>query len=306
MKPQSAASPRVRKRLASNLVAYSLAAPGLIVFYLFVIYPLLQTVLFSFHDYQGLGSVLESEFVGLHNYAKAFADDKFGRAFAQTVYFSVLKTGSQIVISFLLAYFLYRKLAGWKIFQVALFMPAVVPLVVSAVLWRFFFEGNFGLLNVVLDGLHLGHWKHYWLSDPATAMNSVIVSAVWFSVPISMMILFSYMLRIPNEVIESAKIDGATTFHILIKIILPLMIPTVLFLLVYSVAEDFKAYEYILLFTNGGPVGRTEVAGLYAYKQAFELSDYGYSSALSLLILLFLTVLSLGLLSRMRKSVYEF
>jgi ABC-type sugar transport system permease subunit len=296
----------LRMRLRTNLIAYSLIFPGLLVFYLFVIYPLLQTVAFSLYRYGGVGSLFESTFVGLRHFADAFVDEKFGRAIVNTFYFSIIHTLTKLTLAFLLAFFLYRKMTGWKWFQVGLYMPAIVPIVVSAVIWRFIYEGNFGLLNYLLRALHMERFQHYWLSEAATAMNAVIVSSVWFSMPFAMLVLFSYMLRIPNDLLEAAKIDGASTRQIVAHIIFPLMIPALLLMSILSIADDFKGYAYILLFTNGGPVGKTEVVGLYAYKQAFSYGNFGYASALSILVLAFLIVLSLGLVNRMKKNQFEF
>ncbi|MCD9020671.1 carbohydrate ABC transporter permease [Cohnella silvisoli] len=288
-----------------QLIAYSMAGPMLIVFYLFVVYPLLQTFAYSLYDYSGFGSLFSSPFVGLGNFSKALLSEDFHSALWKTVYLAATVTIFKIGIGFVFAVFLYRKTMGWKFFQILLYLPAIVPVVVSAALWKLIYEGNFGLLNNLLKSIGLNGLTHYWLNEPATAMNAMIVVLIWVSMPLTMLILFSYMLRIPKDLLECARIDGASSFRIIRTIIFPLVLPAVLLLTVLSIAESFKIYDFVLLFTNGGPAGKTMVLGLYAYQQAFNLNHYGYSSAVSLLVLLLLALISIGVLSRVTRHVHE-
>lgn len=304
-KPLKKRKKNLNAKLKKNLIAYSFLLPGLSVFYLFIIYPLLQILLYSVFSYQGIGSLLESKFIGLDHFVRAFSDERLYNAFKNTVVYTMSKTFFSMIIAFLLAYFLYQKMKGWRFFQLALFIPAIVPLVVSAIIWKFIFNGNFGVINQFFELIGLEQMTRFWLSDPNTAMFALIVAAIWAAVPFKMIILFTYMLRISKDLLEVARLEGAGALGMLRYIIIPLMIPAIILLSILSIASDFEQYEFVLLFTAGGPVGTTTVAGLYAFQQAFDNNNFGYASAVSILIFIALAVISLGLVKNMRKNVHE-
>ena len=186
-----------------------------------------------------------------------------------------------LTIGFFLAYALYKRVGGWRFFSVALYIPAIVTVVVAGLIWRQIFEYNQGLLNSLLDTFGLSGLKQLWTGDMKIALGSVSVAWVWRTIPFSMIILYSSMLSIPDELIEAARIDGAGEGHIILHVILPELKSTFGVLVLYTLANDFRAFDMVKVLTDGGPGKSTEIITLYVYRLATRLNEYGYANAIA-------------------------
>lgn len=268
-----------KKTIQRNLIAYAMIIPAMIIFFLFLVYPLLKAIQISFYDYSGIGKM--TDFVGWENYINSFADADFGKALLRTIKLAGLDLLFSLTIGFFLAYALYKRVGGWRFFSVALYIPAIVTVVVAGLIWRQIFEYNQGLLNSLLDTFGFSELKQLWTGDMKIALGSVSVAWVWRTIPFSMIILYSSMLSIPDELIEAARIDGAGESRVIIHVVLPGLKSTFGVLALYTLANDFRAFDMVKVLTDGGPGKSTEIITLYVYRLATKLNEYGYGNAIA-------------------------
>jgi len=204
-------------------------------------------------------------------------------------------------IGLLIALLLNQPIRFRGLFRTIYFLPVVTPLVVTAILWKWLYNGDYGLFNYYLLKTHLIHDPLLWLSDKNLAMPAVILMSVWAGVGFSMVIYLAGLQAIPEELYEAAQLDGAGAFAKFRYITLPLLSPTTLFLLVMGIIGSFQIFTQIFVMTSGGPVERTTTMVYYIYESAFKFYEMGYASTLAygLFALLFLvTLLQLRLYRR--------
>ncbi|MFC4597547.1 carbohydrate ABC transporter permease [Cohnella hongkongensis] len=271
-------------------LAYLMIFPALFFFVLYLIYPLFKSLRMSLYDYSGIGSL--TDFVGLANYAEALADKQFYNAMANNFTLMAIELVVSLTVAFVLAYFLYRGVFGWKFFNVVLFLPYIIPLSVSAIIWTSIYEPNIGLLNTFLDKIGLDSWKRVWLGSTDTSLYSVIAVWIWRTIPFNMLILLGAMLKIPKEMIEAARIDGCSGLRIVRYLIVPLTAPTIGLLFILSVAYDFRAFDMVWVMTQGGPADSTQIASTLVYKLGFSQNEYGYANAIAFLVFAFVAAVA--------------
>lgn len=286
----------MKREWRENWIAWVMILPAMLLFFLFMIFPIFKAFHYSLYDYEGIGPL--KPFVGLDNYLKGLTDPKFYNAMKNNAVLAVSDILITITVGFFLAYFLARKAFGWRFFNIALFIPFIVSVVVVAIIWKAVYEPTNGLLNNFLHLLGLDSWRKIWLGLPDTALYAVIATWAWKGVPFAMMILFGSILRIPADLFEAAKIDGAREWHLIRLIVFPLTMPTILLLIVLTISNDFRVFDLIWVMTQGGPLSSTEIATSYVYKQGFELNHYGYANALSFIVMLVLFC-TVGIMSRL-------
>lgn len=268
------------KTINENITGYSMILPAMIFFFLFLVIPIFKALQMSFYDYSGIGPL--KDFIGLDNYIKSVTDMDFYGSVFNTLKLVVFDIVISITVGFILAYMLFSRIRGWKFYSVALYMPAIVPIAVAGLVWRQIYEPTQGLLNSILGTIGLDSLKGVWLGSMNLAMGSVIAAWVWRVIPFVMLILYSGMLRIPEELFESATIDGAKEGDILKRIVLPFMMPVISVLIIYVIATDFRAFDMVWVLTQGGPGNTTQIATVYIYNLAVRFYEYGYANAVGL------------------------
>ncbi|MEV4798542.1 sugar ABC transporter permease [Nonomuraea sp. NPDC049421] len=279
--------------------AYVFLMPGMVIFSVFTLAALIFAVYLTFHRW----SIIEPDkpFVGLTNYRDMIHDERFVESVLNTVYFSGASVPLSMATGLLLALLLNLPLRLRGLFRAAFYLPVITPFVVSAILWKWLYNGDYGLFNYYLLQAHLIDEPLLWLSDKNLAMPAVVLMSVWAGAGFSMVVYLAGLQAIPRELYEAARIDGAGPWQRLRYVTIPSLRPTTLFLLVMGIISSLQVFTQIFVMTNGGPVNKTTTMVYYMYLWAFKYFDMGYASTLAFalfLMLLVFTALQLRLARR--------
>ncbi|MCR6032129.1 ABC transporter permease subunit [Nocardioides sp. zg-579] len=279
---------RFFRRLWRERSAYLFIAPGLIIFSVFTLAALVFAFYLTFHRW----SIIEPDkpYVGMQNYEDMVHDERFVQAVLNTAYFAGASVPVTMLIGLGLALLLNQPLRGRAIFRTAYYLPVVTPFVVSALLWKWLYNGDFGLFNYYLVKGHIIDEPLLWLSDKDLAMPAVILMSVWSGVGFSMVVYLAGLQSIPYELYESAKLDGAGAWGRIRHVTIPLLRPTTLFLLVMGIIGSLQVFTQIFVMTSGGPVNKTTTMVYYMYLWAFKYYDMGYASTLAFALFAMLLV----------------
>lgn len=266
-------------QMRKNWSAYLFISPWFLIFLVFTLFSLSFSFYISFHEWNILEKV--KPFVGLENYLRMFQDDKFWQALWNTVLFTGFGVPLGLISGLLVALLLNTKVRGQGIFRTLYYVPVITPLVVSSVIWKWIYQGDYGLLNYYLLKFGIIQEKLLWLSDPDLAMPALILMGIWGGTGGTMVMYLAGMQGIPEELYDSAKVDGASGFQRLVYVTIPLLAPTTFYLLITSIIGSMQAFAHIYIMTGGGPLRRTTVVGYYIYEKGFRHFDMGYASAMS-------------------------
>ena len=278
-----------RQRFLSNLGACMFVAPHGIGLILFVIIPIIMTAVLSLFEWDLISS---PRFAGLASYARIISDPMFWNSAKNTVVFTLGTVPTGVVLALLLALLVDNRLKGIVLFRSAMFMPVLSSWVVVAMIWRWLYNPQFGLINRILSVF--GVTGPAWLSDLRWAMPAVIITTVWKFLGYNMIIYLAGLQGVPDAYYEAASIDGANRWQRLWYITIPLLSPVTFFITVVSLIGAFQAFPQFYMMTRGGPARCTNVIVYYIYENAFLWFKMGYASALAWV--LFLVVFGLTLL----------
>lgn len=254
---------------------------------------MIQSFLLSFYDWNGFS--VNRKFVGIQNYERLLTDADFWNAMKNTLIYTLSTVPLTLALGLLFALLLEGKLKGTALFRSIYFMPMIISMVAIAVVWNWIYSPNeYGLANVLLGWL--GIEKQTWLSDTKLALGAIIIMGVWKNVGYCMIIMIAGLKAIPDSLYEAADIDGANKGKRFWHISLPLLMPTIVFLLIVQTIHSFQVFDQINVMTKGGPVGSTEVVVSYLYKLGFDQFEMGYASAVA--YVLFLLIVTITLLQR--------
>jgi multiple sugar transport system permease protein len=269
-----------RLAMREAIDGYLFAAPFLIGFLLWIAYPMGYSIWLVFQNWDLLS---RPTFAGLQNLADVAADEKFGIALANTAFYAFIGVPLHLMVAFLLAMALNVELRGRSFFRTAFYLPAITPLVASAVLWARIFNPEYGILNDFV-GL-FGVPPQKWLFIPALAKPAIIFMGFW-SVGPQMVIFLAGLQNVPVSLMEAASIDGAGALRRFTTITLPMMSPVILFNLVVGIINSFQIFAIVLIMTDGGPQNATLMAVLYIYRNAFQYFRMGYAATLAWILFL--------------------
>lgn len=279
--------------LKSIIPALIFLLPGFILFALFFIGPLLYSLRISFYDWNFVKPEL-STFVGFENYLTQIKSNIFQRATVNTLVYTVITVAVKLVLGILVAILLNQKLAGRTGFRVAYYLPVITSWVIVSLLFTYMFSSQRGLVNYVLrDVLHLIDKNIMWLADPVLALVPVVLVDIWKGVGWTTVIYLAGLQTIPVELKEAAAVDGANRGQQFFKVTLPMMRPTLVFLVVVLVLGGLNAYVPFHLITSGGnPQDLTHSILTLMYRATFRRLDFGAGAAISYLLTLFVFLLS--------------
>lgn len=295
------AAPRTNTRRSrrEGATAFLFLLPSLVVFLVFVFYPLVQSFSLSVHGNDIIGR--PTLFVGLDNYEAMLTSPDFRLVLSTTFGFTVLTVVPGVGIAIGLALLLTARIRGIRFFRTAFALPFAFSVATSAVVFSVLFNSAVGVLNGLL--YDIGSSGLNWLTDPGIALISIAIATVWLQLGYNLLVLAAGLGAIPDELYEAARLDGATGWRLARSITLPLLAPQLFFLIVVSTIQSLQSFGQIYILTRGGPSNATTtlVYSIYSRAFAFGNSDFGYASAeaiVLLLIVLVITAIQFGILER--------
>ncbi|HLQ16345.1 MAG TPA: sugar ABC transporter permease [Candidatus Eisenbacteria bacterium] len=293
----SASRPNYSSREVMTAVAF--VAPSLLLFSIWIFYPLVRSVYLSFHGNDLFGN--PAAFVGLAQYQELFTLPDLRETILRTAIFTVLTVVPGLVLGTLIALSLQARIAGIGIFRTLFATPFAFSVATASVIFQIFFNPGVGVFNGILNVFHVAPVG--WLTNPATALASVAVATVWLQLGYNVLVLSSGLQGIPDEIYEAARLDGARGYSLATRITLPMLTPTLFFLLVVSTIAALQSFGQIHILTRGGPASATTtlVYSVYLNAFAFGSTNYGLASAMALVlfvIVIAVTAIQFGVLER--------
>ncbi|MGW2783762.1 carbohydrate ABC transporter permease [Streptomyces populi] len=288
-----------RRRLADQFRAYAFLAGGLLCFALFSWYPAIRAVVIAFQKYTpGSGG----EWVGTANFTRVFHDPEFGAAWRNTLTFTLLALLIGFAVPFVTALVLNELRHAKAFFRVVVYLPVMIPPVVSALLWKWFYDPGAGLANEALRALHLP--TSNWSNGADTALVSLVIVATWANLGGTVLIYLAALQSIPGELYEAAELDGANLLQRIRHVTIPQTRFIILMLMLLQIIATMQVFTEPFVITGGGPEDRTVTVLYLIYKYAFLYNDFGGACALSVMLLVLLSAFS-ALYLRLTRSEGE-
>jgi multiple sugar transport system permease protein len=276
--------------------------PGLLIFGTFVVVPMAYSFRISFYDWNFVRSEL-SEWVGLKNYLTALQDPIFLRAVVNTLIYTVVTVPAQIILGLVIAVLLNQDIRGRTFYRVLYYLPVITSWVIVSLLFEYMFSGQAGLVNYFLkDIIHVIPANIRWLADPVLAFVPIHMLGIWKGVGWTAVIILAGLQTIPEHIYEAAEVDGAGAIKQFFNITIPLLKPTLVFLVVVLTIGGLNAYISNLLITDGGdPLDKTHFVLTLMYEATFTKMDFGYGSAISYLVTVFIFIISVFQIKLLQK-----
>jgi sn-glycerol 3-phosphate transport system permease protein len=274
----------------STVHAWLLVLPAMALLALFTHWPVLGTLWDSFHATARAGR--PAEWVGLENYQVMAADEVFWRSLGNNLLYTAATVPLSIALALAMALWVDARLRGRTWLRVAFFTPTILPMIAVANIWLFFFTPQYGLLEKATSLFGLA--GRNWLGSPETALACVAVVAIWKEAGFFMIFYLAALQSIPPTLAEAAAIEGASRAYYLRRVVLPLLMPTTLFVAVNAVINAFRLVDHIVVMTHGGPNNATSLLLYHVYQVGFSFWDTGYAAALTVVLLAILAAVAIG------------
>ncbi len=280
------------KRLFSyERAGWLFVLPAMLYMLFFVGYPIIYNLYLSFQNVTQKNLIKgERVFIWFENYAKLFQDDVFLKSVGNTLSYTIFCLVLQFAIGFLLALFFTQNFSFSKPLRGLLMMPWMIPITVTALMFKFIFGTDVGILNYLLRTAGIISQNIDWLTSSTTAMVALVVANVWIGIPFNMILISTGLTTIPAELYESASIDGASKLQSFFKITLPLLRPTIESVLILGFIYTFKVFDLVFVMTGGGPVNSTQMLSTYSYKLSFDMFHYSEGAAVANVLFVILMI----------------
>ena len=280
----SARRPRRGGRAFATALPY--LAPALLLYGLFLVYPMVDSVRLSFFQWSGFRTE-EQVFVGLDNYVRLLtADPVFWTALRNSVIWVVASLLVPTVIALLLALGLNRPMIGRNLMRAVFYIPAVFASITVAAMWRWIYNPTLGFVNQLLTAVGLEQYTQSWLGDPRFALASIFVANIWQAVGFSMVLFLAGLQGVPNELIDASKMDGANGWQRFLAVTLPALRPTTVVVVILTIINSLKVFDLVVGLTGGGPAQSTQVLALWSYQQSFTNHQFGMGGAVATVLLI--------------------
>lgn len=309
--------PAMRRRTSRHIdwTAYLYILPAFVILGVFHIFPVFYAIDISLNT----GPINKFKFVGLQNYVRALASSDFWTALVNTFSFALMTIFTAIVLGLLFAYLLYQGVRGQSVYRTIYFLPYVLSTVGSSIVWAWVFDPSSGLANLAfktvgapplrwliepkgvfqLIGGQFNVSVPVWMHGPSLALVAIAIFTIWQTVGYNIIIFLAGLTNIPSEIYEAARIDGANSLQLFRFITFPLLSPTLFFVLVISIIGSFQSFNQIYSMniaaaqTLGGPLGTTYTLTVYMFDQLYTYSNYGFASAIAVLLSVLILILTL-------------
>ena len=303
-------SPAARRRLwRDSLIAYAYLAPALALLILFHFLPAIYGLYISLWKW----GIIQERFIGLQNYQNVAVDSAFWSSLGVTVWYVLLVIPAEMAIGLAVAYLLFQPIRARTAYRTAYFLPHITSTTAAAVVWRWMYNTQYGLLNDLADMFHLprGLWLQEssgvfqqvlapvgvtlpgWLGGPSVALVCIAAMSVWSYIGFYVVIYLAGLGNISKELYEAARIDGATEWQVFRRITLPLLSPTTFFLLIVGTIGAMQAFNQIYVMTGGGPLDTTRTVTMLVFKTFYQQTRVGYGSAMAVMLALIIVVLTI-------------
>jgi raffinose/stachyose/melibiose transport system permease protein len=269
-------------RLRNSLPAYLFLLPALIIYGTFVLWPIIDNLALSLTSWRG--GTDPRQFVGLRNYTEAFRDPLVLLSLQNNLVWIAGVTVGVVGLALLSAVVLWTTQRGRLLFRTVFFMPAILSLVVTGIIWNWIYNPVFGILNRVFEAVGLPGLSRGWLGDSETALFSVIVTKIWQGFGWSMVLFLAGLMSIDPDLLDAARIDGTNAWQRFVHVTLPQLRHVTTVVTLIAVIAGFKVFDIIFVMTQGGPGNRTLVMSIYVYRQAFKYDAPGYGAAVSVIL----------------------
>lgn len=276
-----------------RLEALPFLLPAFLFFAVFILWPLFQGLRMSFYNWNIFPGV-EQEFVGLANFHRVLIDPTIRIALRNTLLYVIVSVPGQMLFGMLVALALNTKITGTTVWRAIYYIPVLSSWVVVSFVFKYLFNGGPSPINYIFhDVLHILPRYVDWLQDPWTAQVPIMLLGIWKGIGWTMMMFLAGLQIIPKELYEAAAIDGANSYQNFRNVTIPLLRPVLLFVMVMLTIGSFGVGLHVLLLTKGGPMDQTQVMFLYMYDQGFKYFEFGYGSAIAVLLALLMFIISL-------------
>ena len=280
---------------------YYFILPSLLVILAVAVYPILHCFYLSLQRIDLKLPHLGQTFIGIDNYRSLVGNVRFWKALSNTFLFTGGSVTLELLLGIGIALVMHMRFRGRGLFRASVLVPWAVPTVVAGMMWAWIYNDQYGVFNHLLAQLGVIDGYIAWLGTKNTAMFSLIFADVWKTTPFMALLLLAGLQMIPDELYESAKVDGAGTLARFFRITLPLLTPTIAVALLFRTMDAFRIFDLVFVLTQGGPGNSTETMSLYAYKHLFSYLEFGYGSALAVVTFLCVGVMSAVYLLIMRR-----
>ena len=298
------APPRRRTRLeGSQLIAWAFLAPLVAYLLVFYAFPLYRNLELSLKDYTVRSFVQgDAAFIWFDNYIRVFQDATFGPALLHTAIFTVVSIAFQFSIGLALAVFFYRTFPLSSTLRALFLVPWLLPLIVSASTWSWMLNSDSGIVNAFLESFGIGQIN--WLTSPTTSLIAVLIANIWIGIPFNLVVLYSGLQNISQDLYEAASLDGATGAQQFWRITLPLLRPVSAITILLGLVYTLKVFDIIWIMTKGGPADSSTTLATWTYQLGFGsmLPDFGPAAAVGNLLIILALVFGLVYIRVQRKQ----
>jgi raffinose/stachyose/melibiose transport system permease protein len=267
-----------------DLFSVLFLSPAFIVFTIFIVIPCIFSIYYSLTEWNGIA---KPSFIGIDNYVEMFNDPNYWQAAKNNLMILIFTIIIQFPLGLILSYLLFSYKRGITFFRTVYFFPVVVAPIIIGIMFSLILHSENGILNKFLDIVGLSFIKRSWLSDTKVVLGSVMFPQIWQYIGLFVVMFLAAINSIPNEIFESAKIDGASKPKIFISIVSPLVYEIIQICIILIVTGSLKSFDYSMAMTKGGPGYASTFFAVYMYKQAFGINNFGYASSITISMLFY-------------------
>lgn len=286
----------------SKLTIALFVLPALVVYLIWVIYPIISAIWMSTLKSDTLHS---SHFAGLENYISVFQSTLFWKSMKISVIFIIFTTIFQVILGFFYGYLVYLQPKGYRIYKILLFIPNVLPSVATGFIWSYIYSPSMGVLKPFMEAIGLGEYYISPIADPKLALWAVIFAQIWCGLGVQVILFNSGFMNIPSEVIESARLDGATGWKMIKTMVIPMSWDITKMVIILQTIGALRSFDLIYVMTAGGPNHSTEVLPMHLFVNAFQNFNLGYGNVIAVVLFVLAMIITIVMRKVMeRDSLY--